>query len=221
MAIGSRAYRLVIVSAGSNDTTSASLAPDLNALRSRLPGEGVIWIYPRERKTAWAVYRVASARRDRVIGISRVASKDGVHPDRYRSAWCLRSCASCRQNLVARPANRGTVRPCSGGSIARLGCADPAPEVDVTHTPGATTPSSCGLMIDLEPLPPCPPAPPRPIDMSAPHPGHPPSRKRAAALSPTTRPVRPALDNILPPAPRTSERPREPLANPDTTPPPF
>jgi hypothetical protein len=79
-------YREIVVSAGSNDRLNPSRARDLIALRGKLRGAKVTWIYPRQSASAWDVYRVARRFSDRTVDISSVSSKDGVHPRDYIAA---------------------------------------------------------------------------------------------------------------------------------------
>jgi hypothetical protein len=77
------AYRLIILSAGSNDRLNPQRVRDLERLRTRLSGSEVVWIYPREPLVAWDVYHVARRRGDRTVDITKAGSKDGVHPRDY------------------------------------------------------------------------------------------------------------------------------------------
>ena len=79
-------YRVILVSAGSNDATSASLSQDLERLRARLRGARVAWIYPRSPRVAWSVFAVARRNGDQTIGIAGLRSTDGIHPIDYKAA---------------------------------------------------------------------------------------------------------------------------------------
>jgi hypothetical protein len=79
-------YQFAIISAGSNDRGNRNLAADLERLRTALKAKAITWLYPRASPEAWAVYRVARKRGDRAIGLGRIGSQDGVHPNSYDAA---------------------------------------------------------------------------------------------------------------------------------------
>ena len=82
-------YQWALVSAGSNNLADPQIDAGLLQLRRALRSKRVIWIYPRARRAAWAVYRVASQNGDRTIGLTSLGSPDGVHPSSYRGAVAL------------------------------------------------------------------------------------------------------------------------------------
>lgn len=70
-----------VVSTGSNDPESPTLARDLDVIRSRIPGS-VIWIVPAIRSAALAVL-AACRPGDRAAYAAGVPLRDGVHPRNY------------------------------------------------------------------------------------------------------------------------------------------
>jgi hypothetical protein len=81
-AIASRAHnaKLVVISAGSDDSKNPRLKQDLELIRSKTKGR-VLWIVPVDKTAADAVRAVAARHRDGAITFS--AAKDNVHPRSY------------------------------------------------------------------------------------------------------------------------------------------
>jgi hypothetical protein len=96
--VPARHYDLAIVSAGSNDAPGRKLRQALTRLRTRIRANQIVWIYPRAPQQAWAIYAAARSFGDGAIGLARLPSRDGVHPDDYRSAARLVAARLWRPN---------------------------------------------------------------------------------------------------------------------------
>lgn len=70
-----------VISTGSNDPYSPTLASDLQRIRSKATGQ-VIWVVPAHRQAALAVLAACRAG-DRAVHAASVPLRDGVHPHSY------------------------------------------------------------------------------------------------------------------------------------------
>jgi lactobin A/cerein 7B family class IIb bacteriocin len=74
-------FHTLILSAGSNDPRNPHLIDNLNTMRRRATGGGVVWIAPVEPHARAAVTRVAHEHGDRVVTFT--PGHDHVHPRSY------------------------------------------------------------------------------------------------------------------------------------------
>lgn len=78
-------HPLVILSAGSNDTTGAPLEANLFAARKALSGAHVIWVLPYKRRAAYAVTQIAFHFGDDLVDLAAFPTHDRIHPSNYRA----------------------------------------------------------------------------------------------------------------------------------------
>ena len=79
---GSGSFTHMVISAGSNDPTSSSLAANLRRIRAKQPNAKVVWILPYNAAAKATVRSVASS--DATVDLSSFpAAADGVHPRSY------------------------------------------------------------------------------------------------------------------------------------------
>ena len=74
-------FHTLVLSAGSNDPRNPRLAANLNAMRRRATGGGVVWIAPDDPHARSVVEQVAHAHGDRVVTFT--PGRDHVHPRSY------------------------------------------------------------------------------------------------------------------------------------------
>jgi Type IV secretion system pilin len=79
---GSGTFTHMVISAGSNDPTSSSLAANLRRIRAKQPNAKVVWILPYNAAAKATVRSVAGS--DATVDLSSFpAATDGVHPRSY------------------------------------------------------------------------------------------------------------------------------------------
>ena len=108
----------VLIALGSNDPTNARLARNLMVIRQRSMGSQVTWLAPYHASAARIVTDIARSFGDPVIELASVPSRDGVHPQNYRTVAAVlqwRKTASTRveyraERALPPPQNESSVR---------------------------------------------------------------------------------------------------------------